>query len=78
MLLKYLLVGVIFYFIIKTSRNLMRAVRGELDFSQRDPRFDDPSPRSQGWQDDTSRRGAQSTRSARWKEDVEDAQWEDL
>lgn len=81
MLLKYLLVAALFYFIVKTSRNLIRAVRGELDGPSYGARFghppsDGPTRRS-GWRQDTPR--TRSTRPhERWEEDIEDAKWEDL
>lgn len=78
MLLKYLLVGILFYFIVKTSRNLIRAVRGELNASPRNPRFDERSPRD-GWQNGASSHPSRTTRrSERWDADIEDAKWEDL
>lgn len=81
MLLKYLLVGILFYFIVKTSRNLIRAVRGELEPSSRNARFRGTSSNGQrsgtGWQEKASRSGA-TRRRERWEEDIEDAKWEDL
>ena len=78
MLLKYLFLVVIFYFIVKTSGNLMRALRGELDAGYRDSRFQDytESERRQsssGWETPNP-----SRRSTYRDEDIEDAKWEDL
>ncbi len=80
MLLKYLLIAVLFYFIVKTSRNLIRAVRGELEAPPPRTRFDRSSngqPRRSGWQHRASRTRATRPHE-RWEEDVEDAKWEDL
>ena len=81
MLLKYLLVVIIFYFIVKTSGNLMRALRGELDAGYRDTRFQNHSNRdrrrsSSEW---TTRGASGSSRHSTYRdEDIEDAEWEDL
>lgn len=82
MLLKYLLVGIIFYYIVKTSGNLMQAIRGGLGGVDQDPRFGDRTQSSRArssstW--NTSDEGRSSSRgSDRWEGDVEDAKWEDL
>jgi hypothetical protein len=81
MLLKYLLVVIIFYFIVKTSGNLMRAMRGELDAGYHDPQFQDGSRSGQrGASASWSTRGSNGTSrsSTRRDEDIEDAKWEDL
>lgn len=81
MLLKYLLVGIIFYYIVKASGNLMRAMRGELNAPSRDPRFGQqgrnrgPTAAS-GWE--ANGRGDGADRNGRWEGDIEDAKWEDL
>jgi hypothetical protein len=82
MLIKYLLVVIIFYFIVKTSGNLMRALRGELNGPTGDPRFqsraerEPPRSASGGWNtrgsNGTSRPGAYRD------DDIEDAEWEDI
>lgn len=81
MLLQYLLVGIIFYYIVKTSGKLMQAIRGGMGDAPHDPRFDprSRSPRSGSepqWRDDSGRSADRS--SARWDDDIEDAKWEDL
>ena len=76
MLLKYLLVAVIFYFIVKTSRNLMRAVRGELDAPDRGTRSR-RSRSSYGWHQEKSSSNPSGMRRSS-EEDIEDAKWEDL
>jgi hypothetical protein len=80
MLLKYLLVVIIFYFIVKTSGNLMRAMRGELDAGYRDTQFRNPSADQRGPSSSWNTRGAQGTsRSSTYgDDDIEDAEWEDL
>jgi len=82
MLLKYVLVVIIFYFIVKTSGNLMRAMRGELDAGYRDTRFQshsntDRCTPSSGWNARES--NGSSSRSGTHRDgDIEDAEWEDL
>lgn len=92
MLLKYLLFVILFYFVYRASRNLMRAVRGELDAPSSTPRFGAESSARRDaayrrWQDLSSPdrpNGAQSSRRSEsdptsfWGDDVEDATWEDL
>lgn len=81
MLLQYLLVGILFYYIVKTSRKLIQAVRGELEAPSGRSGFDrsvsSRRPRQSGWQDGTSR-SRTHRRHERWDEDIEDAEWEDL
>lgn len=78
---KYLLVVIIFYFIVKTSGNLMRAMRGELDAGYRDTRFQsrsnaDRRGSTSGW---SARESNGSSRSSTHHgRDIEDAEWEDL
>lgn len=80
-MLKYLLVVIIFYFIVKTSGNLMRAMRGELDAGYHDARFQntpnaDRRRSSSGWR--TRGSNGSSRSSTHRDEDIEDAKWEDL
>ncbi|NBB74568.1 MAG: hypothetical protein GVY35_12930 [Bacteroidetes bacterium] len=82
MLLKYLLVGIIFYYIVKTSGNLMQAIRGGLSGMDSDPRFDDHTRSSRtrsgsAWRAKDEGRSS-SRRGKRWDGDIEDAKWEDL
>lgn len=81
MLLKYLLVGIIFYYIVKTSGNLMQAIRGGLGGTDHDPRFDDHTrssrDRSSTWKSGNDGRST-TGRSEQWDDDIEDAKWEDL
>lgn len=80
MLLKYLLVAILFYFIVKTSGNLMRALRGDLDQPPTNQRVGptasgDHHRTSSGWSTNGQRT---SSRQAGWDDDIEDATWEDL
>lgn len=83
MLLKYLLVGIIFYYIVKTSGNLMRAIRsGAEGAPSRDPRFNARGRSSEGrasstWQTRSNGRAPERD-DERWDGDIEDAKWEDL
>lgn len=81
MLLKYLLVAIIFYYIVKTSGNLMRAIRSGVEGEHsRDPRFGArgrSSSASPTWQTRSNERSS-ARNDAHWEDDVEDAKWEDL
>ncbi len=88
MLFKYLLVLVLFYFVYRASKNIVRAVRGELDAPSSPPRFGGGATRRRDdayrrWQDASSRStsggaSAESGPDRFWGDDVEDAKWEDL
>jgi hypothetical protein len=87
MLLKYLLFLVLFYFVYRASKNIMRAVRGELDAPPSQPRFGGGASQRRDqayrrWQDTSSGSGRGSSSSNTGSEgfwgDVEDAKWEDL
>lgn len=78
MLFKYLIFAVLFYFIIKASKNLVRAVRGELDAPASRSHVDTSRP--SGWNASSQQRktSTRTQRSDLWEEDIEDATWEDL
>lgn len=86
MLLKYLLFLVLFYFVYRASKNIMRAVRGELDAPPSQPRFGGGASQRRDqayrrWQDTSSESGrgsSSNTDSEEFWGDVEDAKWEDL
>ena len=81
MVLKYLFIIVLFYFIVRASGNLMRAVRGGLNPPPSQQRFD-PRNAPGSARDQPASRSSDS-RSSRdddgfWGKDIEDAKWEDL
>lgn len=70
MLLNYFLFAVLFYFVYRAARNLMRAVRGELDAPSSTPRFGAESSERRDaayrrWQDLSSRRSQNGTQTNR-------------
>lgn len=75
MLLQYLLVGILFYYIVKTSRKLIQAVRGELEAPSGRSGSSNGRPRQSGWQTGKSRAHPSCERR---EGDIEDAKWEDL
>lgn len=87
MLFKYLLFLVLFYFVYRASKNIVRAVRGELDAPPSQPRFGGGASQRRDqayrrWQDASSGSSGGSSPSNSgsggfWG-DVEDAKWEDV
>jgi len=77
--MEYLILAIILYFILRTTGNLVRLLRGG-DASQEELGGDSSSSRRNGWEGPSPR---QQTGTARdeptfWGEDIEDATWRDL
>ena len=81
MILKYLLLVVLFYFIVRASGNLMRAVRGGLNPPPPQQRFDPrgaSGPSNGASSPDRSNPRSEDEGDGFWGKDIEDATWEDL
>jgi hypothetical protein len=78
--MEYLVLGIILYFILRTSGNLVRLMGGDDDPSAKGVGGRESSSRPDGWEGPSPR---QHTGTARdeptyWGKDIEDATWRDL
>ncbi|WP_263785426.1 hypothetical protein [Salinibacter grassmerensis] len=78
--MEYLALGIILYFILRTSGNLVRLMGGEeRTSSQQGPAHESPSRQTE-WEGPSPRQRTGTARNAPtfWGKDVEDARWQDL
>jgi len=77
--MEYLVLGIILYFILRTSGNLVRLMGGD-DSSAQDDRAHASSSQRRGWEGPSPRQhtGAARDEPTFWGKDIEDATWHDL
>ncbi len=78
--MEYLVLGIILYFILRTSGNLVRLMGGEEETSsQTGPVHESPSGQTE-WEGPSPRNQTGTAREEPtfWGKDVEDANWQDL
>lgn len=78
--MEYLLFAIILYFILRTTGNLVRLLRGDEAPRSQEGRMHDESPRRNGWEGPSPRQHTGSARNEPtfWGKDIEDATWRDL
>ncbi|WP_103018961.1 hypothetical protein [Salinibacter altiplanensis] len=78
--MEYLALGIILYFILRTSGNLVRLMGGEQGTSSQAGPVHESSPRQTKWEGPSPRQRTGTARDGPtfWGEDVEDARWQDL
>lgn len=78
MVLKYLFFLILFYFIVRASGNLVRAVRGGLGTPPSQDHFDPLNTSGPSARGTTGRSAREDAPPNFWGKDIEDATWEDL
>jgi hypothetical protein len=78
--MEYLVFGIILYFILRASGNLVRLMGGDEGTSPEQEWGHEPSPRQTEWEGPSPRQrtGAARDEPTFWGKDVEDATWRDL
>ena len=78
--MEYLVLAIVFYFILRTTSNLVRLLGGDEESPSEAGPTQEASSRPQGWKGPSPREetGTAQGEPAFWDEDVEEATWRDL